>query len=67
MESRSEAKGLEGSKFKDERVRLDGAAMAEPWSQNPKGRRLIPVFLKQGLMLLSLSLKLFGKTASFKT
>jgi hypothetical protein len=31
------------SKSKDGRVRLDGAAMAGPPSQNPKGRRLIPV------------------------
>jgi hypothetical protein len=30
MESRSETKGLEGSKSKDERVRLNGAAMAGP-------------------------------------
>ena len=43
MESRSETKGLEGSKPKDGRVRLNGAAMARPPSQNPKGRRLIPV------------------------
>jgi hypothetical protein len=61
MESKSKAKGLEESKFKDERVRLSSAAMAGPQSQNPKGRRLIPVFLKQGLMLLPLSLKFFGK------
>jgi hypothetical protein len=43
MESKSETKGLEGSKPKDGRVRLNGAAMAGPLSQNPKGRRLIPV------------------------
>jgi hypothetical protein len=43
MESKSEAKCLEGSKPKDVRVRLNGAAMAGPLSQNPKGRRLIPV------------------------
>ena len=43
MELRSKAKGLEGSKSKDGRVRLNGAAMAGPLSQNPKGRRLIPV------------------------
>jgi hypothetical protein len=49
------------SKFKDKKVRLSSAAMAGPQSQNPKGRRLIPVLLKQGLMLLPLSLKLFGK------
>jgi hypothetical protein len=61
MESRSKAKGLEEYKFKDERVRLSSDAMAGPQSQNPKGRRLIPVLLKQGLMLLPLSLKLFGK------
>jgi hypothetical protein len=61
MESRSKAKGLEGSKSKDRRVRLNGVAMVGPRSQNPKGRRLIPVLLKQGLMLLPLSLKLFGK------
>jgi hypothetical protein len=61
MESRGKAKGLEGSKFKEERVRISSAAMAVPQSQNPKGRRLIPVFLKQGLMLLPLSLKFFGK------
>jgi hypothetical protein len=61
MESRSKANRLEGSKFKDEKVRLSSAAMAGPQSQNPKGRRLIPVLLKQGLMLLPLSLKLFGK------
>jgi hypothetical protein len=43
MESKSEAKGLERFKPKDGRVRLNGAAMAGPPSQNPKGRRLIPV------------------------
>ena len=67
MESKREAKGLARFKPKDGRVRLNGAAMEGPPSQNPKGRRLIPVLLKQGLMLLPLSLKLFGKTASFKT
>jgi hypothetical protein len=67
MESRSEAKVSGESKFKDKRVRLSSAAMARPQSQNPKGRRLIPVLLKQGLMLLPLSLKILGKkTASFK-
>jgi hypothetical protein len=35
--------------------------MAGPQSQNPKGRRLILVLLKQGLMLLPLSLKILGK------
>jgi hypothetical protein len=67
MESKSKAKGLEGSKFKDEKVRISSVAMAGPQSQNPKGRRFILVLLKQGLMLLPLSLKLFGKTTSFKT
>jgi hypothetical protein len=43
MESRSKANGLGESKSKDERVRLGSAAMAGPPSQNPKGRRLIPV------------------------
>jgi hypothetical protein len=43
MESRSKANGLGESKSKDGRVRLDGAAMAGPPIQNPKGRRLIPV------------------------
>jgi hypothetical protein len=43
MESKSEAKGLERFKSKDGRVRLNGAAMAGPPSQNPKGRRLILV------------------------
>ena len=43
MESKREAKGLEGFKPKDERVRFDGAAMAGPPNKNPKGRRLIPV------------------------
>jgi hypothetical protein len=38
-----EAKGLKGFKPKEGRVRLNGAAMAGPPSQNPKGRRLIPV------------------------
>jgi len=61
MGSRSKAKLLAESKSKDGRVRLNGAAMAGPRSQNPKGRRLIPVLLKQGLMLLPLFLKLFGK------
>ena len=55
------------SKSKDKRVRLYGAAIARPWSQNPKGRRFIPVLLKQGLMLLPLSLDILGKTTSFKT
>jgi hypothetical protein len=58
MESRSKAKVLGESKFKDKRVRLSSVAMAGPQSQNPKGRRLIPVFLKQGLMLLPLLLKI---------
>jgi hypothetical protein len=58
MESRSKAKVLGESKFKDKRVRLPSAAIAGPQSQNPKGRRLIPVLLKQGLMLLPLSLKI---------
>jgi hypothetical protein len=66
MESRSKAKVSGESKFKDKRVRLSSAAMAGPQSQNPKGRRLIPVLLKQGLMLLPLSLKILGKTASLK-
>jgi hypothetical protein len=43
MESRRETNGLERSKLKDRRVRLNGVAMAGPPSQNPKGRRLIPV------------------------
>jgi hypothetical protein len=38
-----EAKILEIFKPKDERVRLNGAAMAGPPSQNPKERRLISV------------------------
>jgi hypothetical protein len=66
MESKREANGLGESKSKDGRVRLCSAAKAGPQSQNPKGRRLIPVLQKQGLMLLPLSLELFGKTASFK-
>jgi hypothetical protein len=37
------ANGLERLKPKDERVRFNGAAMARPPNQNPKGRRLIPV------------------------
>ena len=67
MESSSKAKVLGESKFKDKRVRISSAAMVGPQIQNPKGRRLIPALLKQGLMLLPLSLKFFGKTASFKT
>ena len=43
MESRRETIGLGESKSKDGRVRLDGAAMVGSPSQNPKGRRLIPV------------------------
>ena len=43
MESKREANGLGESKPKDRRVRLNGAAMAGPPSQNPKGRRLISV------------------------
>jgi hypothetical protein len=38
-----ETKGLERLKLKDGRVRFNGAAMAGPPNQNPKGRRLIPV------------------------
>jgi hypothetical protein len=34
---------LERPKPKDRKVRFDGAAMAGPPTQNPKGRRLIPV------------------------
>ena len=37
------ANGLEGFKPKDKRIRFNGAAMAGPPNQNPKGRRLIPV------------------------
>jgi hypothetical protein len=37
------ANGLEGLKPKDGKVRFNGAAMAGPPNQNPKGRRLIPV------------------------
>jgi hypothetical protein len=37
------ANGLERLKPKDGRVRFNGAAMAGPPNQNPKGRRLIPV------------------------
>jgi hypothetical protein len=43
MESKREVKGLERLKPKDGRVRLNGVAMAGSPSQNPKGRRLIPV------------------------
>jgi hypothetical protein len=38
-----ETNGLERLKPKDKRVRFNGAAMAGPPNQNPKGRRLIPV------------------------
>ena len=51
MESRSKARGLEGSKFKDESVRLSSAAMAGPQSQNPKGRRLILLNFNEDLYL----------------
>jgi len=37
------ANSLERLKLKDRKVRFDGAAMAGPPNQNPKGRRLIPV------------------------
>jgi hypothetical protein len=37
------ANGLERLKPKDGRVRFNGAVMAGPPNQNPKGRRLIPV------------------------
>jgi hypothetical protein len=37
------ANSLERLKPKDRKVRFDGAAMAGPPNQNPKGRRLIPV------------------------
>jgi hypothetical protein len=37
------ANGLERLKPKDRRVRCNGAAMAGPPNQNPKGRRLIRV------------------------
>jgi hypothetical protein len=57
MDSRRKPKVSGESKFKDKRVRLSSAAMAGPQSQNPKGRRLIPVLLKKGLVLLPLSLK----------
>jgi hypothetical protein len=63
MESRSKAKVSRESKFKGKRIRLSSAAMAGPQSQNPEGRRLIPVLLKQGLMLLPLSLKILGKNS----
>jgi hypothetical protein len=38
-----ETRGLERLKLKDGKVRFNGAAMAGPPNQNPKGRRLIPV------------------------
>jgi hypothetical protein len=66
MGSRREANALGESKYKDGRVRLCSSTKGGPQSQNPKGRRLIPVLQKQGLMLLPLSLELFGKTTSFK-
>ena len=66
MESNGEkANGLEGFKPKYGRFRFNGATMAGPPNQNPKGRRLIPMLLKQGLMLLPLSLNILGKMASF--
>ena len=37
------ANGLERLKPKDGKVRFNGAAMAGPSNQNPKGRRLITV------------------------
>jgi hypothetical protein len=43
MESKRETNGLERSKPKDGKVRFNGAAMAGPPNQNPKGRRLILV------------------------
>jgi hypothetical protein len=61
MEPWSKAKVSGESKFKEKRIRLSSAAMVGPQSQNPKGRRLIPVLLKQGLMLLPLYLKILGK------
>ena len=38
-----ETKVLERLKLKYGKVRFNGAAMAGPPNQNPKGRRLIPV------------------------
>ena len=43
MESKRETNGLKRSKPKDGKVRFNGAAMAGPPNQNPKGRRLISV------------------------
>ena len=42
--------------------------MAGPQNQNPRGKRLTPVLLKQGLVLFPPSLGLYlAKTASIKT
>ena len=44
MESNGEKlKTWRDFKPKDKRVRFNGATMAGPLNQNPKGRRLIPV------------------------
>jgi hypothetical protein len=66
MESKQGQKVSGGFKLRDWKVGFQGAAMAGPWNQNPKGRRLTLVLLKQGLVLLPLSLNTLGKTASFK-
>jgi hypothetical protein len=40
--------------------------MVEPHNQNPRGERLTPVLLQQGLVLSPPSLGQFGKMASIK-
>jgi hypothetical protein len=43
---------VEGGKIsKDQREKFWGAAKAGPQNQNPRGERLTPVLLKQGLVL----------------
>jgi hypothetical protein len=52
MESKAKAKSRENLNLR----MGESGSMVLQW-QGPKGRRLIPVLLKQGLMLLPLSLK----------
>jgi hypothetical protein len=47
---------VEGKRLRTRGKGSEGAAMAGPQNQNPRGKRLTPVLLKQGLVLFPPSL-----------
>jgi hypothetical protein len=58
---------LKRNRLKDKRERFQGAAMAGPRKQNPRGERLTPVFFKQGLVLSPSRQTASSKTSKIKT